>query len=72
MIAGGNATGIPRGLAVQEPYDGMSFAPTILALMGKIDAENNPVPELYSLGFRHFPGRVVKEVLNGKSAAKGN
>ena len=62
MIAGGSKTGIPRGLAVEEPYDGMSFAPTILRLMGKIDDENRPVPELYELGFRKFPGRMIREV----------
>ena len=72
MIAGGAATGIPRGLAVEEPYDGMSFVPTILALMGKIDARNDPVPELNELGFRHFPGRVVKEIVSEKGASKGN
>jgi hypothetical protein len=72
MIAGGNATGIPRGLAVQEPYDGLSFMPTILALMGKIDARNNPVPDLYERGFRHFPGPVVKEIVNQVSTSKGN
>jgi hypothetical protein len=69
MIAGGNATGIPKGYTVEEPYDGLSFTPTILALMGKIDANNDPVPELYEKGFRHFPGRVVKELLAGKAAA---
>ena len=72
MIAGGASTGIPRGVVVQEPYDGLSFAPTILSLMGKIDDHNNPVPELYERGFRHFPGRVVKEIVNGTSAGKGN
>lgn len=63
MLAGGAQTGIPRGLAVEQPYDGMSFAPTILRLMGKIDDENNPAPELYDLGFRKFPGRVIREVV---------
>ena len=38
MIAGGAKTGIPRGLVVDEPYDGLSFTPTILRLMG-IDHE---------------------------------
>jgi hypothetical protein len=69
MIAGGAATGIPRGMAVDEPYDGLSFTPTILALMGKIDSKNDPVPELYARGFRHFPGRVVKELMGEKAAA---
>ncbi len=62
MIAGGAKTGIPRGKNIEEPYDSMSFAPTILRLMGKVDDENRPVPELYRSGFRKFPGRVVKEI----------
>jgi hypothetical protein len=66
MFAGGSKTGIPRGLTVEEPYDGMSFAPTILRLMGKIGEDNQPVPELYDLGFRKFPGRVVREVIAPK------
>lgn len=63
MLAGGSKTGIPRGLAVEEPYDGMSFVPTLLRLMGRIDDNNQPVPELYERGFRKFPGRVVQEVI---------
>ena len=63
MFAGGANTGIPRALAVEEPYDTLSFAPTLLQLMGKIDGDNRPVPELYALGFRKFPGRVVREVV---------
>lgn len=63
MFAGGENTGIPRGLIVDEPYDGMSLAPTLLRLMGKIDDENRPLPELRSLGFKKFPGRVVSEII---------
>ena len=62
MIAGGDQTAIPRGLTVEEPYDGMSFMPTILRLMGKIDETNRPVRELQERGFRKFPGRVVSEL----------
>ena len=64
MIAGGTKTGIPRGLAVEQPYDSMSFMPTILRLMGKIDDENVPNAEMRERGFRKFPGRVVKEITN--------
>ncbi len=63
MLAGGEKTGIPRGLTVEEPYDGMSFVPTLLRLMGKIGDEDQPIPELYDLGFRKFPGRVMQEVV---------
>lgn len=62
MIAGGKKTGIPRGLTVEEPYDGLSFIPTLLRLMGKIDDQNRPNPELAERGFSKFPGRVIKEV----------
>ena len=63
MIAGGSITGIPRGLTVQEPYDSLSFVPTILSLMGKVDDKNQPIPELTKLGFKTFPGRVIKELV---------
>ncbi len=63
MIVGGRSTGIPRGLAVETPYDNLSFTPTILRLMGKIDAGNDPTPELKAHGYRHFPGRVVREII---------
>jgi len=63
MLAGGAATGIPKGLAVEEPYDSLSVMPTILALMGRIDSQNEPDDALKKLGYRKFPGRVVKEVL---------
>ena len=64
MIAGGAKTGIPRGLAVEQPYDSLSFVPTVLRLMGKIDEANEPTPEMRERGFRKFPGRVVKEIVN--------
>ena len=34
MLAGGDETGVPRGLVIDEPYDSLSFVPTILNLMG--------------------------------------
>jgi len=37
MIAGGNETGIPRGLRIDHPYDSLSLAPTVLRLVGKAD-----------------------------------
>jgi hypothetical protein len=48
---------------VITPYDSLSFAPTLFALMGKIDKDGNPNEELYKKGFRKFPGRIVSEVL---------
>ena len=49
LAAGGEDTGIPRGLRVATPYDSLSFVPTILALMGR------PEPDL--------PGPVIEELL---------
>lgn len=62
MVAGGANTNIPRGLTVEEPYDNLSFVPSVLSLMGKINKTNQPVPELYQLGFRKFPGRTIREI----------
>jgi hypothetical protein len=51
MFAGGDETGIPRGFQVDEPYDSLSFVPTILNLMGlHHEAE-------------HLPGRFIRELL---------
>jgi len=75
MLAGGDRTGIPRALVVAEPYDSLSFAPTVLALTGNLRDDNNPISVLWDKGFRRFPGRPVKEVLdqpeNQKAAATG-
>jgi hypothetical protein len=71
MLAGGVKTGIPRGLEITEPYDSLSVMPTILKLMGRVDAKNQPDPELHKLGFRRFPGRVVNEVVGGQTTSAG-
>ena len=63
MMAGGPRTGIPSGMTIVEPYDSLSFAPTLLALLGQIEDERKPVPILWDRGFRTFPGRVIREVL---------
>ena len=63
MFAGGSETEIPRGLEIEKPYDNLSFVPTILRLMGKIDENNQPNEELREKGFRRFPGKVIEEIL---------
>jgi hypothetical protein len=63
MLAGGDKTMIPRAAVVEEPYDSLSFVPTLLALTGNLRDDNNPIPILWDKGFRRFPGRPVKEVL---------
>ena len=67
MFAGGNSTGVPRGLAVSEPYDSLSVTPTILALTGNLQNDNSPVPSLAKRGFTKFPGRVIPEVMGAGS-----
>jgi hypothetical protein len=59
MLAG---DGVPRGLAVAEPYDSLSVVPTILALTGKLQNDNMPSEDLVKRGFIRFPGRVVTEI----------
>ncbi|HEX8719847.1 MAG TPA: alkaline phosphatase family protein [Pyrinomonadaceae bacterium] len=72
MLAGGAATGLPRGLAVEEPYDSLSLAPTLLALTGQAEGKSQegarPVPVLWRRGFRTFPGRVIAELFEPADA----
>jgi len=65
MIAGGNKTGLPQATTIDEPYDSLSFVPTMLALTGHLRDDSNPIAVLWDKGFRRFPGRVVKELLPG-------
>jgi hypothetical protein len=62
LFADGERTGIPRGLDIAEPYDSLSFVPTILALTGQLEDGTRPVPALWRQGFRTFPGRVINEL----------
>jgi hypothetical protein len=75
MLAGGDKTAIPQAMVVEEPYDNLSFVPTVLALTENLRDDNNPIPVLWDKGFRRFPGRPVREVLakpgNPKTAVTG-
>ena len=64
MLAGGEATRIPRGLVVEEPYDSLSFVPTILALSGQLRDGRTPTPALWRQGFRSFSGRIIGEIFD--------
>jgi hypothetical protein len=59
MLAG---DGVPRGLAVTDPYDSLSVVPTILALTGNLQSDNTPAENLVKRGFIKFPGRVITEI----------
>lgn len=63
MLAGGRKTSIPQAMVVEEPYDSLSFVPTVLALTGNLRDDSDPIPVLWEKGFRRFPGRTVREVL---------
>ncbi len=64
MMAGGANTGIPRGLKIEEPYDGLSFVPTLLRLMGRINEKGEPDEDLRNRGFGRFPGPIIPEVIS--------
>lgn len=70
MLSGGSKTGIPQAAVIHEPYDALSFVPTVLALTGNLRDDNNPVPVLWDKGFRRFPGRAITEVLAKPEAHK--
>jgi hypothetical protein len=61
MFAGGENTGVPRGIQIEEPYDSLDLLPTLFELTG--DAVNGvPRTSLSERGFREFPGRVIREL----------
>ena len=49
MFAGGDQTGVPQGLRIEEPYDSLSFVPTILGLLDRSETS----------GPRALPGPVI-------------
>ena len=51
LVAGGAETGVSQAAVIQEPYDSLSFVPTVLQLMGKNEDA------------RQLPGRPIKELL---------
>lgn len=67
MLAGGERTRIPRALVIREPYDSLSFVPTILALTNQLAL---PAPEIAPAKFdappRPYPGRIINELFDGK------
>ena len=56
MFAGGAKTAVPRGLVIETPYDSLSLAPTLAALMGVAPA-------------RPYSGRPIAELTPGISTA---
>ncbi|HEU0006312.1 MAG TPA: hypothetical protein VFS12_10010, partial [Terriglobia bacterium] len=65
MFAGGQQTGIHKGLVIEEPYDSLSLVPTLLTLTAQIKDERLS-ESLQQKGFWTFPGRTIREVLGGE------
>jgi hypothetical protein len=68
LFAGGERAAVPAGLVVAEPYDSLSFMPTVLALSGQLQDEGRPVPVLWRQGFRQFPGPLIAEIFDGRAS----
>jgi hypothetical protein len=52
MFAGGRETGIPKGTRIDQPYDSLSFVPTVLLLAGRKNTHA-------------LPGPVIRPLFNG-------
>ncbi len=65
MFAGGANTLIPRGLTIAEPYDSLSFVPTVLTLTGQRPATGAPALVGYAQQTAQYPGRVIAELFAG-------
>jgi hypothetical protein len=61
MFAGGQDTGIQKGLTIEEPYDSLSLVPTLLTLTGQIK-DGRLSESLEQRGFWAFPGRIIGEL----------
>ncbi|HEX8635213.1 MAG TPA: alkaline phosphatase family protein [Pyrinomonadaceae bacterium] len=65
MLAGGAATRIPRALVIREPYDSLSFVPTILALTNQLPPAPAQIsPARFDGRPRPYPGRIINELFD--------
>lgn len=64
MLAGGAATRIPRALVIREPYDSLSFVPTILALTNQLPPPAPISPATFDARPRPYPGRIINELFD--------
>lgn len=62
MLAGGAHTLIPQGLSIAEPYDSLSFVPTILTLTGQRPGTGAGALVGYTSQPAQYPGRVIAEL----------
>jgi hypothetical protein len=64
MLAGGAATRIPRALVISEPYDSLSFVPTILALTDRLPQPAQISHARLDERPRLYPGRIINELFD--------
>lgn len=64
MLAGGERTRIPRALVIREPYDSLSFVPTILALRDQLSPDAQVSRVKFDERRRPFPGRIINELFD--------
>jgi hypothetical protein len=62
MLAGGAQTDIPRGLVISEPYDSLSFVPTVLALTAQLAPSQQNTPVRFAEEQPRYPGRIIAEL----------
>ncbi|MDT7604509.1 MAG: Type phosphodiesterase / nucleotide pyrophosphatase, partial [Acidobacteriota bacterium] len=67
MFAGGDATKIPRGRIVEEPYDSLSFVPTFLTLTGQLPRPGDRSFASFASPARTFPGRIIAEIFEPRA-----
>jgi len=62
MFAGGANTRIPRALTITEPYDSLSFVPTVLTLTGQLPTPGMSLTAGYAHQPAQYPGRIIAEL----------
>lgn len=63
MFAGGDATGIPRGEVVEQPYDSLDFVPTVMRLTNRLSETINLPVRWSRTRSEALPGRIIGEVI---------
>lgn len=68
MFVGGDGAGIPAGKVITAPYDSLSFAPTVLAILGREKSVDQSVI-LNKNESSRLPGRRIEELFQAKKSS---